>query len=215
MMRWQRADSLPGSPINQSSFAIQKSLQDGSRLTVIRPLGVKRPTLDYDQILSGAKIVSHGGMDGFVCALFLTSNASAAPHQCAIGSLTGEFTLGITANPQQGYSLQWDFANHSAAILRSGVIVVVTIRKTNTSHPEVLKFQSSNMEYGWTIRNPSGEKLAPRNADSRACWITEEGEHFSMDLKICSFDRENLWLMSTAWACFILCAAGAASSTAA
>lgn len=114
----------------------------------------------------------------FVCLFFLISTAFATPRLYANGSPRGEFTLEITASQQQGNSSQWDFANHSAAVVRSGAIVVVAIRKTNTSNREILKLPSPNMDYDWTVRSPSGEKLVPRSADSRDCWITGGGPAF-------------------------------------
>ena len=113
-----------------------------------------------------------------VCAPLLMSLVFATPHQAANGSPTREFTLAITANPQRGDSLQWDFADHSAAVMRADAIPVVAIRKTNTSNQEILKFPVPNMPYDWTVRNPSGDKLTPRRVDSRHCWIIGGGPGF-------------------------------------
>lgn len=111
----------------------------------------------------------------FICAVFLLSTAFAIAHPSADGSPTSKFTLEITAKLQQGHSLQWSFADHSAAVVRSGAIVVVAIRKTNNSGQEILKFASPN---DWIVRNPSGQKLVPLMADTRACWITGGGPAF-------------------------------------
>jgi hypothetical protein len=106
------------------------------------------------------------------------STTFVTPHQSANGSPAGEFALEITANPQQGNSLQWDFANHSTAVMRAGTIAVVAVRKTNTSHEEILKFPFPPMPYDWTMRNPSGDQLTPRRDDSRHCWIIGGGLGF-------------------------------------
>lgn len=111
-------------------------------------------------------------------SLLLMATTFVTPHQSANDSSTGEFTLEITANPQQGHSLQWDFANDSPAVMRAGTIAVVAVRKTNTSNQEILKFPFPRMPYDWTVRNYSGDKLTLRSEDSHHCWIVSGGLGF-------------------------------------
>lgn len=113
-----------------------------------------------------------------LCALVVMPILFATPHQAANGSLTPEFSLEITAHSQQNNSLQWDFADHSPAVMRGDAIPVVAIRKTNTSNHEILKFPFPTLDYDWTVRNPSGDKLTLRKVDSRHCWIVGGGPGF-------------------------------------
>lgn len=112
-----------------------------------------------------------------VCALLLISTAYATPHQAANGSPAGEFTLEITANLQQGDSSKWDFADadHSAAVIRSGAIPVVAIKKTNTSNHEILKVPFPRMPYDWSVKNHNGDKLTLRRENSHHCLIIGGG----------------------------------------
>lgn len=113
-----------------------------------------------------------------VCTILLMLAVFTKPHQDTTGLSTREFTLDLTANVSRVNSSQWDFANHSATVMRTDAIPIVAIRKTNISNQEILTFPLPTMPYDWTVSNSSGNTLAPRTVASRHCWITTGGPGF-------------------------------------
>jgi hypothetical protein len=71
------------------------------------------------------------------CVVLTASSRAAFSQQT--GGTNAPFTLEITPNHIEGQSDEWDFANSTEGTVKVGQMIVIGIRKKNTSNHEVFK----------------------------------------------------------------------------
>lgn len=105
--------------------------------------------------------------------LVLASVTLTASSQSVVSPKTAGFTLQITANHEQGHSLQWDFANTAESSLKDGSRVVIAVRKTNISNHEITKMPLAG--WIWDVRDSSGNPVGPNNSQNQNGPIRSSG----------------------------------------
>lgn len=82
-----------------------------------------------------------------------------------LGNSKPPFTLEITANKEKGHSENWDFANNAVAVTKAGTMLVLRVRKTNTSDREIDKWSETGQMC--EVRDSRGNLIKPREFDEK------------------------------------------------
>jgi len=99
-----------------------------------------------------------------IAGAFVTVSSQFVVSQ-QLGDSKPPFKLEITGNREKDHSENWDFANSAKTVIKAGTMLVVRIRKTNTSDREIAKFSEIGLMY--EVRDSRGNLIRPREFDEK------------------------------------------------